>query len=81
MRKTVIAILLAVAAAFFFAPVIYGFHDDTPSWVHVTFYFSPSCDLFGVGAYYVYGQSLNGYGQPVVVSNYQWEWQSCGLIT
>ncbi len=74
------ALLLVFLSLFLFAPAIYGFQRTSPLGVNVTFYESPSCAIFGAGAYYVYGQSIDGNGRPVRVSNYQWLSQQCNAI-
>lgn len=74
------ALLVIFLSLFLSAPVIYDFQRTTPPGVNVTFYESLSCLLFGTGALYVYGQSIDGDGQPVGVSNYQWVTQGCNAI-
>jgi hypothetical protein len=74
------ALLVIFLSLSFLAPIVYGFHRTTPPGVNVKFYESPSCQLLGIGALYVYGQSIGGNGQTVGVSNYQWMTQGCNMV-
>jgi hypothetical protein len=82
MKRRVIAVLIVLLtiATIVFAPVVYAFHGTSFPGDTVTFYKSPSCVLFGIGVYYVYGHSIGGNGQTVPVSGYYWMSQYCDMI-
>ena len=74
-RRLIVGIIIVAAVAvFIFAPVLYGFQKTVPAGVNVTFYESPSCKILNFGGVYVSGQSINGNGQTVGVSAYQFLW-------
>jgi len=74
-------VLLGIfVSLFIFAPIAFGWHATNPPDVNVIINESPGCQSLGIGTVYVYGQSINGNGQPVAASNYQWMGHGCGIV-
>lgn len=73
-RRVLIAVLTGTGLlVFVFAPVLYDLTWDYPPGVHVTYYQSPSCFLFGFGTQYAFGHGLplEGYPNANKVNRYE----------